>query len=103
MEKIIAETELIALDYLSAFGFSQEQMIPLIEQGKKDLRDEMLKLRDILSQTQVSFDEVNSSLHVLKGILFQIGNHALAEKLVEVRSHLSTDKELQEIAELLSL
>ncbi len=103
MEKIITETEMIAFDYLKAFGFSDEQIISLVTQGKKDLNKELSKLKILLDSDDISYDDINNSLHALKGLLFQLGNHDLAEQLNEIRSDLEGKNALAEVRSLLSL
>ena len=101
MEKIISETEVIAFDYLKAFGFTEEQVNTLVLQGKKDLYKELIKLKTLIYADTVSYDDINNILHALKGLLFQLGNHDLAEKLNEIRSDLQNKTTLEEIALLL--
>ncbi len=101
MEKIISETEVIAFDYLKAFGFTEEQVNTLVLQGKKDLYKELIKLKTLIYADPVSYDDINNVLHALKGLLFQLGNHDLAEKLNEIRSDLQNKTTLEEIALLL--
>jgi hypothetical protein len=101
MKKIISETEVIAYDYLKAFGFKDEQITLLIIQGKKDLHKELTKLEALLHADVVSLDNINDVLHALKGLLFQLGNHKLAEKLNEIRSHLDSEVTLKQISQLL--
>jgi hypothetical protein len=103
MEKIISETEVIAFDYLQAFGFNDEQISSLIIQGKKDLHKELTKLKTLLHTDVVSLDDINNVLHALKGLLFQLGNHDVADQLNEIRSHLESEVTLKEIALLLDL
>ena len=103
MEKIISETEVLAFKYLKAFGFSDEQINPLVTQGKKDLRKELTKLQILLYADTISYSEISNTLHALKGLLFQMGNHDIAEKLTEERSHLESKNTLKEIALLLDL
>ena len=101
MQKIINETEVMAQDYFKAFGFEDEDITLLIAQGKKDLHKELTKLEILLHNDVVSLDEINNVLHALKGLFFQLGNHELAEKLNEIRSHLEREVSLKEISELL--
>lgn len=101
MKKIISETEVMAHDYFKAFGFEDEQINLLIMQGKKDLHKELTKLEALLHADPVSLDDINNVLHALKGLLFQLGNHVLAEKLNEVRSHLNSEISIKEISQLL--
>ncbi|RRS30897.1 MAG: hypothetical protein P794_05180 [Epsilonproteobacteria bacterium (ex Lamellibrachia satsuma)] len=101
MKKTISETEAIAYNYLKAFGFPEEQITPLVDQAKKDLQENLTRLETLLHEDKVSIDEVNSVLHALKGLLFNLGNHALAEKLNEIRSHPESEATLEEISRLL--
>ena len=103
MEKIISETEVIAFDYLKAFGFVDEQVNTLILQGKKDLRKELTKLQTLIHSDVASLDDINNVLHALKGLLFQLGNHNVANQLTEIRSHLDSEATLKKIALLLNL
>lgn len=102
MKSIIDETEIMAYDYFKGFGFNEEQMKALVLQGKKDLRQELTKLKILLNGTeQVSLDEINNSLHALKGLFFQLGNHQIAEQLNEIRSNDDSKVILKEISEFL--
>ena len=102
MKNIISKTEVIAYDYLKAFGFSEKQISSLITQGKKDLHKELTKLETLLSHADtVSLDDINNVLHALKGLLFQMGNHDLAERLNEIRSNEEREVTLKELSELL--
>jgi len=103
MEKIISETEMIAFGYLKAFGFSDEHVNSLVDQGKKDLHKSLTELRTLLDDVVVSLDDINNVLHALKGLLFQLGNHDVADQLNEIRSHLESEVTLKEIARLLDL
>ncbi len=101
MKKIISETEVIAYDHLKAFGFAEEQVIPLVYRAKKDLQENLTKLEILLYEDTISIDDINNVLHALKGLLFNLGNHKLAEKLNEIRSHFESKAFLEEISQLL--
>ena len=101
MEKIISETEVIAYDHLKAFGFAEEQIKPLVDQAKKDLQENLTKLEMLLHKDTISIDDINYVLHALKGLLFNLGNHKLAEQLNEIKSHLESKTSLEEISQLL--
>jgi hypothetical protein len=103
MEKIINETEILAFDYFKAFGFDDTQISQLIIQGKKDLHKELTKLKILLHANTISYTDINNVLHALKGLLFQLGNHAVVDKLNEVKSQNESDTKLKEIALLLHL
>ena len=102
MKNIISETEVIAYDYFKDFGFNEDQINSLIIQGKKDLHKELTKLETLLIHADtVSVDDINNILHALKGLLFQMGNHDLAEKLNEIRSKDEREVILKDLSELL--
>jgi len=102
MKNIISKTEVIAYDYFKDFGFNEDQINSLIIQGKKDLHKELTKLETLLIHADtVSIDDINNILHALKGLLFQMGNHELAEKLNEIRSKDEREVILKDLSELL--
>lgn len=93
---------MIAYNYFKEFGFNDEQINSLIIQGKKDLQKELTKLETLLIDADtVSLDEINNVLHSLKGLLFQLGNHEIAEKFNELRSENERKVILKEILELI--
>lgn len=88
MKNIINETEIMAYDHFRGFGFNEEQIDTLIKQGKKDLQKELTKLKSLLEDDeQVSFNEINNTLHALKGLFSQFGNHHIVEQLNEISSN----------------
>ena len=102
MKNIITSTEVIAYGYFKDFGFNEDQINSLITQGKKDLHKELTKLETLLIHSDtMSVDDINNSLHALKGLLFQMGNHDLAEKLNEIRSKDEREVILKELPALL--
>jgi len=101
MKHIITETEVTAYNYLKEFGFSEVQVDALIMQGKKDLYNELTKLKILLDTDAASLDDINNVLHALKGLFFQLGNHDVAEKLNDIRSESTRETILKEISELL--
>ena len=101
MYKIIDDTESIALAHLTAFGFSEDQVKPLIVQAKKDMENELTKLQTLLDGKTVELEKINSVLHALKGLFFQVGNHEIAEQLNEIRSHIDSHDSLAEIKKAL--
>lgn len=101
MKNIIDDTVVISYSYLKAFGFKDEQISLLIEVGKKDLHNELSKLKVLMDADTISLEDINNVLHALKGLLFQLGNHELAEKLNEIRSNLDSKVSLEEISKLL--
>jgi hypothetical protein len=102
MENIIRETEIMAYDHFKAFGFNEEQISSLIDQGKKDLRKELGKLKTLLAESEkVSLDEINNSLHALKGLFAQFGNQHIAEQINEIRTNDKSKVILKKLSELL--
>jgi hypothetical protein len=60
-------------------------------------------LKEKLYFHSISYTDINNVLHALKGLLFQLGNHAVVDKLNEVKSQNESDTKLKEIALLLHL
>jgi hypothetical protein len=101
MKKIIRQTEKTAYDYLKAFGFEDEQIFPLVEKGKVDLEKTVLKLEGLLTDSPIAWDEVDNALHAIKGLLYHLGNNALAERIDQSRDTFQETDASLEILELL--
>jgi hypothetical protein len=102
MEEIIAQTEKIAFDHLKAFGFQDEQIHSLVKQGKEDLLKGLTKLQKILKEETNSFDEIDDILHSLKGLSFQLGNHALANTFEEIEASSKDEVHLAKLKALIA-
>ncbi len=85
MDKLINETVEIARKHFQGFGFEDEQIVPLLEAGKRDLTNELEKLRTLVANERIDIDVLNLSLHALKGLLLNMGNSEVADKLNELR------------------
>jgi len=86
MQKIIDETEKAAYVYLKAFGFEENEIVPVVEKGLSDLENTLNKLRTLLaSPEKENREKMDDILHALKGLLFQMGNHELAENIEALR------------------
>ena len=85
MDKLIDETVEIARKHFQGFGFEDEQIVPLLEAGKRDLTKELEKLRTLVANERIDIDVLNLSLHALKGLLLNMGNSSAADKLTELR------------------
>jgi len=85
MDKLINETVEIARKHFQGFGFDDEQIVPLLEAGKRDLTKELEKLRTLVADERIDIDALNLSLHALKGLLLNMGNSSVADKLTELR------------------
>ena len=101
MQKIIDQTEKTARTYFGAFGFADEQISALIATGKKDLQSKLSELETLLDAPETTTEELNSVLHALKGLLFQLGNQELGEQINEIRSHLDDESALDDIRRIL--
>ncbi len=101
MQKIIDQTEKTARNYFSSFGFAEEQISALIATGKKDLQDKLSELETLLDAPETTTEELNSVLHALKGLLFQLGNKEVGEQINEIRSRLDDQAVLDEIRKIL--
>lgn len=102
MEQLINETVEIARQHFKGFGFEDQQIEPLLAAGERDLRKELDKLRFLLEKERVDIDSINLSLHGLKGLLLNMGNTTVADKLVELRQA-EDDYILAELKSLLAL
>lgn len=85
MDKLINETVEIARKHFQGFGFEDEQIVPLLEAGKRDLTKELDKLKTLVANERIDIDVLNLSLHALKGLLLNMGNSKVADKLNELR------------------
>ncbi|MGB5964990.1 MAG: hypothetical protein WBF77_09285 [Sulfurimonadaceae bacterium] len=103
MEKLIDETVEIARQHFKGFGFEDEQIISLLEAGRRDLTKELNKLRTLLEREPIEIDVVNLSLHALKGLLLNMGNIMAADKLVDLRQESGDARIISEIKSLLGV
>jgi hypothetical protein len=74
------------MEYLTGLGFPEDQVIPLIEQAKKDLRTELARMDKIRRSPEPDIEALDRALHAIKGLLFNLGNNDLAEKLEGIRT-----------------
>ncbi len=94
MDKLINETVEIARKHFQGFGFEDEQIVPLLEAGKRDLTKELDKLKTLVANERIDIDVLNLSLHALKGLLLNMGNSEVADKLNELREEEKIDAQL---------
>jgi len=97
MIDIIETTLELAKEKFEKFGFKEEQINHLISSGRKDLEQEMSKLKEILSQTDIDTTTLNNSLHALKGLLLNMGNSKIADKLIELKNSDDTQLKIEQI------
>ncbi len=101
MQNILRKTQNLAHEYLQSFGFEEEQIETLIKKGTRDLKNELEKLYTLLENENTPIEELNNALHALKGLLFHLGNNALAQELNEVRSQLHSSEDIAIIKNIL--
>jgi len=103
MSDLIEQTMEMAFNKFKKFGFKDEQISQLIESGRKDLEHEIKKLVDILNAQNLNFEALNGSLHALKGLLLNMGNDTVANKLIELRNGEDSDTKITEIKNIFKL
>jgi len=101
MHKILEETETAAYAYFQDFGFSTEEIEDLLKTGKRDIIQELSKLRILIDQEVRDTEKIDQVLHALKGLFSQLGNRELADKVNEVRSEADPQKALVRIEKIL--
>ena len=102
MQKIIDETEKRAYVFLHEFGFAEQEIAPVIAKGLFDLENTLEKLRNILaSSPEGRREELDDVLHALKGLLFQLGNREIAEKIEALRGYDDPVRQYDDLRRLL--
>ncbi len=101
MKRIIEKTENIARTYLAGFGFAEAQIDPLITQAKIDMLREFERLDILMHSEQIDWQALDRTLHALKGLLFNLGNHDLAEKLESLREEEGMETTIQKLRHVL--
>jgi hypothetical protein len=103
MSNLIEETLNMAFEKFRKFGFKDEQISQLVESGKKDLLQESEKLMVILKADDLDFEALNNSLHALKGLLLNMGNDTVANKLIELRNENDSEDKIEEIKKIFDI
>jgi hypothetical protein len=103
MSDLINETLNMAFDKFKKFGFKDEQIQQLVESGKKDLEQESQKLIEVLKAPSLDFEMLNKSLHALKGLLLNMGNSDIANKLIELRNGDDSEDKIAEIKKIFNI
>jgi hypothetical protein len=101
MRNIIIKTEQIAVEYLTGLGFGREQVAPLLEQARRDMEEEFSRLEMLRHAPSPDPEALDRSLHAIKGLLFNLGNHDLAEKLEALRHEEDLGRMLPELDRVL--
>ncbi len=101
MKRIIEKTETMAREYLTGFGFGEAQIEPLIAQAKNDLSREFVRLETLMESESADWEAFDKSLHALQGLLFNLGNHDLAERLETLREEEGVDTVVEKLRSIL--
>jgi tRNA A58 N-methylase Trm61 len=97
MVEIVEDTLKLAKQKFEKFGFKEEQINQLISSGRKDLEQEIENLKNILQTTELDTKVLNDSLHALKGLLLNMGNNTIADKLIELKNSDDTQLKIEQI------
>jgi len=84
MEKLIDETLQIAKTRFVSFGFEESQTEALLISAKRDLSKVIVQLEDLLKKDSCDIEQINKSLHALKGLLYNMGNMEAGDQIVEL-------------------
>jgi len=103
MSDLIEQTMEMAFNKFKKFGFKDEQISQLVESGRKDLEKETQRLIGIINADSLDFEALNSSLHALKGLLLNMGNDTVANKLIELRNGEDSDTKITEIKNIFQI
>ncbi len=102
MQQIITDSIEIATKQFKSFGFKDEQILPLVSSGKRDLTNEMNILKELLVQNSDT-EAINNSIHALKGLLSTMGNKDIVKRLSSIHNETENIINVSQIQELLGL
>lgn len=103
MKNLISETMEIASKHFKNFGFEDEQIIPLLESGERDLTKELNNLQALLRKEVIEIHAINLSVHALKGLFLTMGNVEVGNVLNELHKESADSHKITEIQHLLRL
>ena len=103
MEELIDETLELASKKFANFGFKEQQIEQLLASGRRDLEKELSKLKILIEEENVNIENVNHSLHALKGLLYNMGNTGAGDIMNDLRSEKDSTEEIAEIKKILHL
>jgi hypothetical protein len=103
MEKLISETLQIARERFAAFGFKETQIEQLLESGRQDLEEEISKLSQLIMAEEHDLQEINQSLHAIKGLLYNMGNMDAGDIMVDLRNTIENEESISKIKTLIGV
>jgi len=92
MEKLIDETLQIAKTRFVSFGFKESQTEALLISAKRDLSKVIVQLEDLMRDDSCDIEQINKSLHALKGLLYNMGNMEAGDQIVELSECMDEEK-----------
>jgi hypothetical protein len=101
MENLIQISLMIAKKKMHALGFNEEQIQQLLASGERDLKKEFERLKSLLDEN-ADAASLNQSLHALKGLLLNLGNENLANKLIELKESDDIEEKRSHLRRLLA-
>jgi len=103
MTELIETTIELAKKNFRSIGFKEEQIAQLVFLGRKDLEQEGENLKRILSNNEMDIQALNDSLHALKGLLSNMGNKQIADKLIELKGSDNIQLKIEQIKTIFKL
>ncbi len=102
MRRIVAETEKLAYPYMKAFGFEESEVEPIVSKGLMELESTLERLEKLIASPSADDrKEMDDILHAMKGLLSQLGNQALSERVNELREEESIEHQCEVLRGLL--
>lgn len=95
MQRIIETSMEMASNQFRSFGFKDEQILPLIESGRRDLTNELINLKGLLSSDNTDRLSIDLSIHAIKGLLSTMGNKELARKLSSIHDEEDEESDIK--------
>lgn len=86
MQHFIYKTEKIAYDYFRAFSFEELAIEKLLEIGIKDVSNDLIELKHIIEAESLCKEALHHTLHSLKGVLSQLGNHQIIKQIEAIEA-----------------
>jgi HPt (histidine-containing phosphotransfer) domain-containing protein len=95
-----------AMEHFLSFGFDDAAITPILEQGMIDLKNNMQKLEQSISDREISLENVAVLAHTIKGILANMGLEDIGMKFKNIQFMIhegATEEEVINTAEELMI
>ncbi|SFV60004.1 hypothetical protein MNB_SV-3-688 [hydrothermal vent metagenome] len=103
MGTLMKESLDIAAEKFKSFGFNEEQINQLLATGKRDLEQEIEKLKTLLAEDSFNHEKINQSLHAIKGLLYNLGNNEAGDIMAELKNNQDSSEQINKIKKTLNL